>query len=339
MSVSPPPDAQISRATSRDVPIIDIRPLLAGEPGALDSVAQQFRDACTDIGFFFIVNHGLDPALVERSFEASRELFALPADAKRAVRMNQHQCGFQPSKVAMQNTGLGDGSTVKPNANEAFKYTHDLPPTHPDYRGGRRFVGHNQWPAGLSASARQVLQQYLEAFDALGRQLLPVVAVALGAPPDRFDAGFAETSSVVRLAWYPVLPVDEDQFGSRAHTDMSFLTMIPPATAPGLQILLQDGTWLDQPHVPGGIVVNTGMALRRWANDRLIATPHRVLASKTGDRFSNIFFFYPSVDAVMAPICAPGTAPNYDPITFSAHHASYATANFAYAEGKAGQTP
>ena len=326
----------VSQATAREVPIIDVGPLLAGVPGALETAAREFHRACTEIGFFFIVNHSLDPALVERSFAASRELFALPADAKLAVRMNEHQCGFQPSKVAMQTTGLGDGSAVKANANEAFKYTHDLPPGHPDHRGKRRFVGHNQWPDGLSAASQDVLCDYLEAFDALGKRLLPMVAVALGAKPDHFDAAFAESSSVVRLAWYPVLPVDEDQFGSRPHTDMSFLTMIPPATAPGLQILLKDGTWIDQPDVPGGVVVNTGMALRRWANDRLIATPHRVLASKTGDRFSNIFFFYPSVDAVMAPLRAPGTMPKHEPITFSQHHAQYATANFAYTERKAG---
>lgn len=330
---------QISQATARTVPIIDIGPLLAGAPGAIEAAAQKFQSACTEIGFFFIVNHGLDPDLVERSFEASRELFALPAQAKLAVRMNEHQCGFQPSKVAMQRTGLGDGSTVKANANEAFKYTHDLQPGHPDYRGRKRFVGHNQWPDGLSAKSRLSLHDYLESFDALGKRLLPMVAVALGAQPDSFDRAFTETSSVVRLAWYPVLPVDEDQFGSRAHTDMSFLTMIPPATAPGLQILLQDGSWIDQPHVPGGIVVNTGIALRQWANDRLIATPHRVLASKTADRFSNIFFFYPSVDAVIAPICAPGTRPKHDPITFSQHHAQYASANFAYVEMKAKDAP
>ncbi len=329
-------ETNTSEATARDVPIIDVGPLLADAPGALEQAARAFKRACTEIGFFFIVNHGLDPALVERSFAASRELFALPADAKLAVRMNEHQCGFQPSKVAMQTTGLGDGSAVKANANEAFKYTHDLPPGHPDHRGTKRFIGHNRWPEGLSEASHAVLQDYLETFDALGRRLLPMVAVALGVTPDHFDAAFAETSSVVRLAWYPVLPVDEDQFGSRPHTDMSFLTMIPPATAPGLQILLRDGTWIDQPHVPGGIVVNTGMALRRWANDRLIATPHRVLASKTGDRFSNIFFFYPSVDAVMTPIAAPETAPKHAPITFSQHHAQYATANFAYAERKAG---
>lgn len=326
---------EVSQATSRDVPIIDIEPLLAGRPGALLAAAEQFRVACTEIGFFYVVNHGLDHGLIERSFEASRALFALPQAAKMRVAMNEHQCGFQPSKVAVNRMGLGDGSLAKANANEAFKYTHDLPPGHPDRKGKRRFVGHNQWPQELVAAHRKALQDYLAAFDALGKRLLPMVAVALGQRPAFFDPFFAETSSIVRLAWYPVLPVDADQFGSRAHTDMSFLTLIPPATAPGLQILMQDGSWIDQPAVPGGIIVNTGIALRRWSNDRLIATPHRVLASRTADRFSNIFFFYPSVDALMTPICAPGTKANYEPITFSQHHAQYATANFAYAEKRA----
>ena len=327
--------AQISQAISAEVPVIDVGPLLAGTPGALAVAAGQFLRACNEVGFFFIVNHGLDPTLIEQSFSASRALFGLPQAAKMRVAMNEHQCGFQPSKVAINRMGLGDGSLAKANANEAFKYTHDLPPTHPGYRGSKRFVGHNQWPDDPPEGSRRVLQRYLATFDGLGKRLLPMVAVALGQVPDFFNEPFAESSSVVRLAWYPVLPVDDDQFGSRAHTDMSFLTMIPPATAPGLQILLKDGSWVDQPVVPGGIIVNTGIALRRWANDRVIATPHRVMASRTGDRYSNIFFFYPSVDAVMAPICAPDTKPHYEPITFSQHHAHYASANFTYAERKA----
>jgi len=320
-------------AISGDAPIIDVGPLLAGQPGALATVAGQFYKAYTEVGFLYVVNHGLDEALIAKSFDIGREVFAQPLEDKMRVFMNVHQCGYQPSKTAVNTEGL-DGPS-KPQTSEAFKFTYDLPPDHPDYRGSKRFVGHNQWPDNLSAESRQALQQYLAMFDAFGKKLLPVLAVGLGLSPDWFDPHFERPTSVVRLARYPVVPVEAGQHGISGHTDMSFLTMIPPATAVGLQILTSDGVWIDQPVVPGGILVNTGTALRRWSNDRLIATPHRVLASKNVDRYSNIFFFYPWVDAVMEPACVPGTEPKYPPITFSDHHAQFAVANFAYSEPKA----
>ena len=40
------------------IPVIDLGPFLAGEPGALDRTAKELRVALTEIGFYFIVNHG-----------------------------------------------------------------------------------------------------------------------------------------------------------------------------------------------------------------------------------------------------------------------------------------
>ena len=41
------------------IPVIDLGPYLAGEPGALDRTARELRFALTEIGFYFIVNHGV----------------------------------------------------------------------------------------------------------------------------------------------------------------------------------------------------------------------------------------------------------------------------------------
>ena len=46
------------------IPVIDLGPSLAGEPGALDRAAAELRHALTEIGFYTIVNHGVPSALV-----------------------------------------------------------------------------------------------------------------------------------------------------------------------------------------------------------------------------------------------------------------------------------
>jgi isopenicillin N synthase-like dioxygenase len=227
---------------------------------------------------------------------------------------------------------------VKPQATEAFKFGPELDPTDPDYRGGRRFRGHNQWPEALPKEDKQAFLRYYAEFNALAKHLLAPVAIALGQAPTFFDASFRNADSVMRSAYYPVVKPEENQFGLPGHTDLSFLTLIPPATAPGLQILTAAGTWIEQPFVEGGILVNTGDTLRTWSNDQFIATPHRVLAATKEERYSAIFFLYPNLDATIScvPSCCSEDFPKkYPDQTFSDFYARYASRNFGYAEKKA----
>jgi len=334
---APQPIPLVSHATISEIPILDVGPYLAGQAEALPRLAVEIRRACTEIGFFFIVNHGMPQGVVDRAFAASRTFFALPVEAKAKLRMNEHQCGWQPPKVAMHGDSFD--RVVKPQATEAFKFTFDLDPGNPDYCGAKRFRGHNQWPDAAPSVMRRDLMEFLVSFDALGKKLLHPVATSLGAAPDFFDRAFERSSSMMRAAYYPVIPVEDDQLGVPGHTDLSFLTLIPPATGPGLQILLQSGQWIDQPEVPNAILVNTGDTLRRWTNDRYIATPHRVVASRDNERYSNIFFLYPDVDAAMncVPSCmAFGGQHKYPPVTFGEFHAQFASRNFGYTERRDG---
>lgn len=327
---------QQSQAITEEIPIIDVGPYLAGVPGALEDVARQIRRACTEIGFFYIVNHRVSQATVDQVFYAMEKLFTLPVSEKMKVRMNEHQSGWQAPNVAIHGDSFD--KVVKPQVTEAFKFGHELEPTDPDFLGNKRFRGHNQWPEALPKEEQQAFLRYHAELDALAKRLLSPVAVALGQSPDFFDAAFQKTDSVMRSAYYPVVKPEENQFGLPGHTDLSFLTMIPPATAPGLQILTAAGTWIDQPVVEGGILVNTGDTLRTWSNDQFIATPHRVLASTREERYSAIFFLYPNLDAVIScvPTCCSEDYPRkYADQVFADFYAGYSSRNFGYAEKKA----
>ncbi|SPA55964.1 isopenicillin N synthase family dioxygenase [Cupriavidus taiwanensis] len=327
---------QQSQAITEEIPIIDVGPYFAGVPGALANVGERIREACTEIGFFYIVNHGASQATVDRVFKAMESFFTLPASEKIKVRMNEHQSGWQAPNVAIHGDSFD--KVVKPQATEAFKFGPELEPTDPDFRGSKRFRGHNQWPEALPEEDKQAFLRYHAEFNELAKRLLAPVAVALGQSPDFFDEAFRKSDSVMRSAFYPVVKPEENQFGLPGHTDLSFLTMIPPATAPGLQILTAAGTWIDQPIVEGGILVNTGDTLRTWSNDQFIATPHRVVASTREERYSAIFFLYPNLDAVIScvPSCCSEDQPRkYADLTFADFYAGYSARNFGYAEKKA----
>lgn len=328
-------NALTSHATLEEIPIIDVGKLFGGDSDAIAEVARQIRRACTEIGFFFIVNHGASKAIVADAFAAMETFFTMPASEKSKVRMNEHQSGWQAPNVAIHGDSFD--KVVKPQATEAFKFGHELSPDDPDYNGSRRFRGHNQWPETLPPEAKAALLAFLTEFERLAKMLLLPVAVALGAEPDYFAKAFAPNDSVMRCAYYPVVNPDEDQLGLPGHTDLSMLTLIPPATKAGLQILTASGRWIDQPEIPDAILVNTGDTLRTWSNDLFIATPHRVLPSLDEERYSAIFFFYPNLDAEIS--CVPGTVSPGSPCKYPAQsfedfYAGYSARNFAYAEKK-----
>jgi len=326
----------VSHAEFEEIPIIDVGPFLAGTPGALENVAAQIHRASTEIGFYFIVNHGMSQDIVDGAMDASKKFHGMPASEKARVQMNEHQCGWQGGGIAVHGDSFENAK--KAYSSEGFKFTFDLTPDDPDYGKNKRFRGHNQWLDTAPADVHPNLMAFLVAFEALARKLLHPLAVSLDLEPGYFDQAFHRSSSMMRVAYYPVMPDGDEVIGLPGHTDLSFMSMIPPATGPGLQILTKDGRWIDQPQVPGGILVNTGDTLRYWTNDEYIATPHRVLPSLKEDRYSNILFFYPNVDAVMecVPTCVSEDNPaKHPPVTFGEFHAGYAARNFAYAEKKA----
>ena len=53
-------------AATETIPVIDLGPYLAGEPGARDRTARELHFALTEIGFYFIVNHGISGEKIRR---------------------------------------------------------------------------------------------------------------------------------------------------------------------------------------------------------------------------------------------------------------------------------
>ena len=66
------------------VPLIDFSGMLSGTADAKRRVAAELRDACIDVGFFYIANHGVPQDLVDAMFDMAPRLFGLPlADKMR----------------------------------------------------------------------------------------------------------------------------------------------------------------------------------------------------------------------------------------------------------------
>ena len=78
------------------LPVIDLGPYLAGEPGALDRAAAELHHALTEIGFYSIVNHGVPSALLHEVYRQVARFHARPLDEKLKIKLDKHNVGYLP---------------------------------------------------------------------------------------------------------------------------------------------------------------------------------------------------------------------------------------------------
>lgn len=317
---------------SNVIPVLDLGPLWAGEPGALERLGAELRRAYTEVGFMFVRNHGVPERLVDAAFAAAEQFHAQPMDAKMAMEFDRHNTGYLPMRGSTTRMNAL-GTIYKPNANEAVFFKRDLPADHPDVVAGRRFRSRMRWPANLPGF-RQAVLDYSAAMEKLGLGLLPIYATALGMPADFFADKFRDPMFTLRMTHYPQQDpmTSEEEWGLAPHADTSFMTILAQNKVPGLSIRLPGGEWVDAPAPEGAFLVNGGMMLRRWTNEKFLATPHRVTNRSGRERYAIPFFMDADYEALIEPLptCVDAEHPaKYPPFTYLDFMTEYTSANYA----------
>jgi isopenicillin N synthase-like dioxygenase len=319
--------AVASRTDAAEIPILDLAPYLSGQPGARDRLGKQLCHALENIGFYFITGHGVPQSLIDAAFAETARFHAQPLDRKLRLRRNRDNVGYLP----MSRSTNADVA-VKRNVNEAFFLKRDLPADHPDVLTGKRFRGTNLWPDDLPGF-RDTVTAYCDALEALAKKLMPLYAVALDLSADYFDKAFAEPQYTLRMTHYPyVKALAENEFGIAPHSDTSFLTLLAQNKIPGLSLRTRDGRWIDAPALDGHFLVNGGDMLRRWTNDRFLATPHRASNRSGQERYAIPFFVDCNIDWPMEclPTCMSATRPaKYPRFTYAEYMSAYHDAGYA----------
>ena len=307
--------------TDDEIPVLDLAPYLSGQPGAHARLARQLCHALENIGFYFIQGHGVPQSLMDAAFAQTARFHAQPLDSKMRLQRNRDNVGYLP-----MSRSTDPNAAVRPNVNEALFLKRDLPADHPDVLARKRFRGANMWPEGLPGF-RATVVAYCDALEALVKRLLPLYAVALDLPADYFDAAFAEPQYTLRMTYYPFVErLAENEFGIAPHSDTSFLTLLAQNKVPGLSLRTRDGRWIDAPALDGHFLVNGGDMLRRWTNDRFLATPHRASNRSGGERYAIPFFVDCNVDWPMEclPTCTGAGRPaKYPRFTYAEYMSAY----------------
>ncbi|GAB0115978.1 isopenicillin N synthase family dioxygenase [Acidisoma sp. 7E03] len=320
----------------QEIPIIDFAPMLGSDPAAKRRLAAELRAACTEVGFFYVKNHGVPQELIDGTFAECPRFFGLPLEEKMAihVRHSGNNSGYTP--LLEENTD----PTAKGDLHEAFDMAHELPEGDPDRAAHPNHFGPNLWPASLPGFRTQ-LEAYYAAMLDLGQRLFGAFALALDLPEDHFKALADKPTAIMRIISYPSQdgPIDPKQIGIGAHSDYECFTILCQETVPALQVRNQQGEWIDAPPIRGTFVINIGDQMARWTNDLFASTLHRAVNTSGRARYSIPCFVGSNVDTLIEAL--PGTVTaerpaKYPPVRAGDYVQARLNATYAYRQEEAG---
>ncbi|MCX5512576.1 isopenicillin N synthase family oxygenase [Kaistia algarum] len=329
-----------ARGDFSQIPILDVSRLYDGDPAAIRDVAETLRGYLETVGFLYVAGHRVPRADVEAVRSMSRAFFALPDEQKLELKIDKNFRGYLPFNGSTIVTS-SVAKVSKPNQSESIFFMHEVAPDDPEVLEGKPLQGPNQWPDETRLPGfRQTIDRYVAEMSELARSLVRAISISLGMPESSMDRYFEKPTTFLRLLHYPTQPEEAGLFGSAPHTDYGYITLLAQDDVGGLEVKNKAGDWIPAPPIPDTFVMNVGDILARWSNDQFVSTPHRVINRSGRERYSQPFFFDPSMDEMIEalPPCIPaGTEPKYAPVLYGDYLMERIDKNYHYR--KAGTVP
>ena len=301
-----------------------------GHKASLESTAAALRDALEGIGFFIIVNHGVPRDLIAQTFAEAKRFHDQPADAKMALRMNEHNNGYMAlGRYAVWTSEVN--TNTKPDLNEAFFVKRERAPGDPLLESGRRFVGPEPLAlesAGIPRERPDVYRRGGRAAGADSSPRAPSPSTCRRIVSTRRSPRASSRSASRTIRPSRRTPISS---GSRRTPTPTSSRSWPRPRSPASRCARRPGHGWTCPTCPDSFAVNSGDMMSRWTNGRFKSTPHRALPPIGRHRYAIPFFLGPHVDTVIEclPTCqGPDTPPKYPPITYADYLTWWYDANY-----------
>lgn len=271
-----------------------------------ETIVQDIYDACSTWGALVLVDHGLNPELLQNVLATGHTFFELPN--KNDYNLQKHGSkwrGYMPlggersiqGKIRDYKEGLYMGDEHNSN--------------HP--RMGLPTFGSNVFPEAEIPHMKSLFLDYHEQMKQLGNTMMCLLSKALGLKDkDYLNNHITLHDPVILPRMFRYLPrpqdANEDEYwGIGEHSDYGLWTMIL-TDSPGLEFQHPiTKEWKLVPFLPNGIIMNVGDVLDRLTAGRFVSAYHRArnLSTNGEYRLSLPFFCDPAWDARMQTLPLP----------------------------------
>lgn len=287
-----------SKVATRKVPVLSLKAFTEGAASDQKDFIEKLFFGIKDYGFIILKDHDVPSSLFADAYRVMREFFSLSNETKmQYANPEAKNRGYTPfGKEHAKDSKVMD-------LKEFWHVGREVPAGH----SLAKYHSQNVWPAEI-AEFRPIMEKIYSSLDKAGSSLLQALTFPLDVDYNYFDNMIQDGSSILRLLHYPPIPAGTDPRCLRAapHEDINLITILPAATASGLQLKDRDGSWLDVQADPDTLIVDAGDMLARLTNDVIPSTTHQVINSPEAghsSRYSMPFFIHPNPEAILS--CLP----------------------------------
>ena len=281
---------------ARTIPTVDFALARSSSEDERKEFTRQVGDALQDIGFFGLVNHGIDVELIADAYAQCDRFFDLDEELKREYLHPEiaHQRGY--TAFGIEHAKDNPAPDLKEFWQTGRAYPKNGPePTYPQ----------NVWPSAHAPEFKTTIDQLYNGMEQLSKELLAACSRYLGKSDDWLPNMAEQGNTIMRMIHYPPLndSMPEGAVRSAAHEDINFITLLVTATADGLEVMDHDGTWIQVEGDQDAIIVDSGDMLQNLTNGLFQSTTHRVVNPKDSNqrRYSMPMFVHPRNEIDLTP--------------------------------------
>ena len=274
---------------NKNIPSLDLNDFLSTDSCKKEKFVKDIGEAYEKIGFVALKGHFLSSKNIEEIYFQIKKFFDLPTNVKCKYELD----GFTGQRGY---TSFGKEHAKGKKHGDLKEFWHF----------GQYLFNDEYEKFGYP---KNLIVKELPKFNRIGKlvyislektalNVLRAISLFLNLDEYHFDQYVNKGNSILRPIHYP--PINSKPVGAEraaAHGDINLITLLMGAHGRGLQVLNNDGEWIDAIADKDEIIINVGDMLSRYTNNRLKSTIHRVINPPkehwTKSRYSIPFFLHP----------------------------------------------
>lgn len=251
---------------------------------------QDLSKAMQTVGFVAVINSKVDPKILDNAYNAAQKFYAQSEQKKSKCQKPalNGQRGYVQSEIA------------KGQATKDYKEFYHITREYPAQIRNQYNYAANIWPEDQSFTV--AMQQLIQELDQYTTVVESALSESIGEKSDFLTNMTRHGDFLLRSIHYPANPPTNTVWAA-AHTDIDLFTILPRATAEGLQVKNAQGEWIDVIVPDNAFIINAGDMLQNITNGVYKSAVHRVVSkNKNIERYSMVAFIHPRPDDRMDPL-------------------------------------